>query len=72
MAVAQGWAGESGLPCGAISGPQNYANISRVLVFKLGADAALPGIDTAEQALPADVSDCARQDATRRRARGSS
>jgi PQQ-dependent dehydrogenase (methanol/ethanol family) len=52
VAVAQGWGGESSLPFGAISGPQNMINISRVLVFKGGASARLPVIETEEQLLP--------------------
>ena len=53
VAVAQGWGGESSLPFGAISGPLNYVNISRLLVFKLGASGALPIVETVEQVLPA-------------------
>jgi quinohemoprotein ethanol dehydrogenase len=53
VAVVQGWGGESSLPFGAISGPQGKFNISRVLVFELGADAVLPVIESVEQALPA-------------------
>ncbi len=53
VAVAQGWGGESSLPFGAISGPLNMINISRVLVFKLGATGKLPVIETVEQVLPA-------------------
>ena len=52
IAVAQGWGGESSLPFGAISGPLNMFNISRMLVFKLGATASLPGIETQVQLLP--------------------
>ena len=53
VAVAQGWGGESSLPFGAISGPQNMINISRVLVFRRGASGKLPIIQTEEQLLPA-------------------
>jgi PQQ-dependent dehydrogenase (methanol/ethanol family) len=53
VAVAQGWGGESSLPFGAISGPRQMINISRVLVFALGADGELPVIETVEQTLPA-------------------
>ena len=53
VAVAQGWGGESSLPFGAVSGPQNYVNISRLLVFKRGATGKLPVIETEEQSLPA-------------------
>ena len=53
VAVAQGWGGESSLPFGAISGPLNMLNISRVLVFKLGATGVLPVIETQIQVLPA-------------------
>jgi quinohemoprotein ethanol dehydrogenase len=53
IAVAQGWGGESGLPFGALSGPLNMVNISRLLVFKRGATAKLPVVETAEQRLPA-------------------
>ncbi len=53
IAVAQGWGGESSLPFGAVSGPQNMINISRLLVFKLGASGKLPFIETEEQFLPA-------------------
>ena len=52
IAVAQGWGGESSLPFGAISGPLNMFNISRMLVFKLGATASLPVIETQVQLLP--------------------
>jgi quinohemoprotein ethanol dehydrogenase len=53
IAIAQGWGGESGLPFGAISGPLNMFNISRLLVFKMGATASLPVIETEVQLLPA-------------------
>jgi quinohemoprotein ethanol dehydrogenase len=53
VAVAQGWGGESSLPFGAISGPLNMINISRVLVFKSGASTELPVVETVEQILPA-------------------
>ncbi len=53
VAVAQGWGGEASLPFGVISGPQRLVNISRLLVFKLGGEAALPVIETQEQLLPA-------------------
>jgi quinohemoprotein ethanol dehydrogenase len=53
IAVAQGWGGESSLPFGAISGPLNMVNISRLLVFKRGATGVLPVIETDEQFLPA-------------------
>ena len=52
IAIAQGWGGESSLPFGAISGPQNMFNISRLLVFKLGATSSLPMIETKVQLLP--------------------
>ena len=52
IAIAQGWGGISGLPYGAVSGPRNMINISRVLVFKLGANTELPRIPVVEQALP--------------------
>ena len=48
----EGWGGESSLPFGAISGPLNMFNISRMLVFKLGATASLPVIETQVQLLP--------------------
>lgn len=53
IAVAQGYGGESSLPFGAVSGPQNMVNISRLLVFKLGGKADLPVVATQEEALPA-------------------
>ncbi len=53
VAVASGWGGESSLPFGAISGPLNMVNISRLLVFKRGATGQLPVIETVEQVLPA-------------------
>ena len=53
VAVASGWGGESSLPFGVISGPQHMVNISRMLVFKLGADGTLPIVETRLQALPA-------------------
>lgn len=53
IAIAQGWGGISGLPYGAVSGPRNMINISRLLVFKLGGNTALPRVAVAEQALPA-------------------
>ena len=53
IAIAQGWGGESGLPFGAVSGPLNMFNISRLMVFKLGATAKLPVIETEVQVLPA-------------------
>jgi quinohemoprotein ethanol dehydrogenase len=52
VAVAQGWGGESSLPFGAVSGPQNMVNISRLLVFKRGGLGKLPVIETDEQILP--------------------
>ncbi len=52
VAVAQGWGGESGLSFGGVVGPHNLINISRVLVFKLGAKAELPVVETMEQVLP--------------------
>ena len=52
VAVASGWGGESSLPFGAISGPLNMVNISRVMVFKRGANGTLPVIETVEQVLP--------------------
>jgi quinohemoprotein ethanol dehydrogenase len=52
VAVAQGWGGESSLPFGAVSGPQNYVNISRLLVFKRGGVLELPVIETDVQVLP--------------------
>jgi quinohemoprotein ethanol dehydrogenase len=45
--------GESGLPFGSVSGPQNMFNISRLLVFTLGANKELPIIESVEQDLPA-------------------
>lgn len=53
VAVVQGWGGESSLPFGAVSGPLNIVNISRVLVFKRGASGELPVIETKKQSLPA-------------------
>ena len=53
IAVTQGWGGETGVPFGAIAGPQNLVNISRVLVYKLGGETELPVIELVEQALPA-------------------
>jgi quinohemoprotein ethanol dehydrogenase len=53
VAVAQGWGGESGLPFGSVSGPQNMFNISRLLVFALDASGKLPIIESIEQTLPA-------------------
>ncbi len=53
VAVVQGWGGEASLPFGAVSGPLNLVNISRVLVFKRGASGELPVIETKEQILPA-------------------
>jgi quinohemoprotein ethanol dehydrogenase len=53
VAVVQGWGGESSLPFGAISGPLDMINISRVLVFELGGTVELPVIETVEQVLPA-------------------
>lgn len=41
VAVAQGWGGESSLPFGAISGPLDMINISRLLVFKRGGSTTL-------------------------------
>jgi quinohemoprotein ethanol dehydrogenase len=52
IAVAQGWGGESSLPFGALSGPLNMVNISRLLVFKPGGSAKLPIVETDEQSLP--------------------
>jgi len=52
IAVAQGWGGESSLPFGALSGPLNMVNISRLLVFKPGGIGKLPVIETDEQLLP--------------------
>lgn len=54
VAVAQGWGGETGLPFGAVSGPQNMINISRLMVFKLGASQELPKVPVLEQPLLAD------------------
>jgi quinohemoprotein ethanol dehydrogenase len=54
VAVAQGWGGETGLPFGSVSGPQNMINISRLLVFKLGAAETLPEVPVVEQQLVAD------------------
>ncbi|MFK8041046.1 PQQ-dependent dehydrogenase, methanol/ethanol family [Congregibacter sp.] len=54
VAVAQGWGGETGLPFGSVSGPQNMINISRLLVFKLGASEELPEVPVMEQVLEAD------------------
>lgn len=52
IAVAQGWGGISGLPYGAVSGPRNMINISRLMVYKLGAEAELPSVEVTEQRLP--------------------
>jgi len=52
VAVAQGWGGESSLPFGALSAPQNMVNISRLLVFRRGGSGRLPIVETDEQALP--------------------
>lgn len=54
VAVAQGWGGETGLPFGSVSGPQNMINISRLMVFKLGASATLPEVPVMEQQLRAE------------------
>ncbi len=51
LAVAQGWGGESGLPFGSVSGPQNMVNISRMLVFRLGGENTLPVVPVMEQTL---------------------
>ena len=53
VAIAQGYGGESGVPFGIVSGPQNLVNISRLLVFKLAGKAVLPIVETQEQLLPA-------------------
>lgn len=53
IAVLQGWGGETGVPFGAIVGPMNLVNISRVLVYKLGGKTKLPEVELVEQALPA-------------------
>ncbi len=53
VAVMQGWGGETGLPFGAVSGPQNMINVSRVLVYKLGGSAELSVVETTEQTLSA-------------------
>jgi quinohemoprotein ethanol dehydrogenase len=53
IAVLQGWGGETGVPFGAIAGPLNMVNISRVLVYKLGGEAQLPVIELQEQTLSA-------------------
>jgi quinohemoprotein ethanol dehydrogenase len=52
IAVLQGWGGETGVPFGALVGPMNMVNISRVLVYKLGGEAELPVIELVEQRLP--------------------
>ncbi|NKI19128.1 PQQ-dependent dehydrogenase, methanol/ethanol family [Spongiibacter sp. KMU-166] len=52
IAVAQGWGGISGLPYGAVAGPRNMINISRLLVYKLDGDTALPRVAVKEQTLP--------------------
>jgi quinohemoprotein ethanol dehydrogenase len=52
IAVLQGWGGETGVPFGAIAGPLNMVNISRVLVYKLGGKAVLPIIEMVEEILP--------------------
>lgn len=52
IAVLQGWGGETGVPFGAIAGPLNMVNISRVLVYKLGGEAVLPIIEMVEEILP--------------------
>lgn len=51
IAVASGWGGESGLPFGVVSGPQNMFNISRLMVFKVGAKGELPVIASREETL---------------------
>jgi quinohemoprotein ethanol dehydrogenase len=53
IAVAQGWGGETGVTFGAVSGPQNLVNISRVLVFRLGAQEVLPDVAVIRQKLMA-------------------
>lgn len=53
VAVMQGWGGETGLPFGAVSGPQNMVNVSRVLVYKLNGTAQLSSIEVTEESLPA-------------------
>ncbi|WP_372865152.1 PQQ-dependent dehydrogenase, methanol/ethanol family [Spongiibacter sp.] len=62
IAIAQGWGGISGLPYGAVSGPRNMINISRLLVFKLGAEAPLPRVAVVEQSLPAPTVELAAED----------
>ncbi|MFQ3324701.1 MAG: quinohemoprotein ethanol dehydrogenase [Pseudomonadales bacterium] len=52
IAVVQGWGGESGLSFGVITGHLNFINVSRLLVYKLGANTALPRVEVVEQALP--------------------
>jgi quinohemoprotein ethanol dehydrogenase len=53
VAVVQGWGGESGLSFGAVTGHLNFINVSRLLVYKLGADNPLPRIEVIEQTLAA-------------------
>jgi quinohemoprotein ethanol dehydrogenase len=53
VAVAQGWGGESGLSFGAVTGHLNLINISRLLVYKLGATTSLPIVEVVEQTLAA-------------------
>jgi PQQ-dependent dehydrogenase (methanol/ethanol family) len=52
IAVVQGWGGESGLSFGVITGHLNFINVSRLLVYKLGANTALPRVEVVEQTLP--------------------
>jgi PQQ-dependent dehydrogenase (methanol/ethanol family) len=52
VAIAQGYGGETSLPFGAVTGPFNMVNISRLLVYKLGAKSELPIVETAIQDLP--------------------
>lgn len=52
LTVMQGWGGETGLPFGVVSGPQNMINVSRVLTYKLGGNAKLSKVELVEQTLP--------------------
>ncbi len=53
VAVAQGYGGETSLPFGVVSAPFELVNISRLLVYKLGANSELPVVETAIQEIPA-------------------
>ena len=62
VAVAQGWGGESGLPFGSVSGPQNMINISRLLVFAVGATGELPEVPVTEETLQVSGIELAPED----------